>query len=389
MLEVIFTKNEIFKLTEEQRMLREMVAEFTEKEIEPQAAEHHKSGEFNRELFQKLAELGYLGANIDKNYGGAFIDPVSSVIIHEEMAKSDPAFTLSYLAHNVLFAHNLDSNGSHEQKQKYLEKVVSGEWLAGIAMTEDHAGSDFLSQKTTAVRDWDYWILNGTKQFITNFDGDVFLVYAKTGEGRNDFSLFIVESGYEGFSIGKKLDKDGMRASPTGELIFANCKVPLENLVEKENGAIAGMFRNLEMERVTLAAISYGIALRTFQIMKDYAIERKTFGKKIYQHGQIEKFIGESYSEILHGRLGLYHVTSKINPNENNAIWANSVKLYAADLGVEVTSKAMQVLGAWGYMTESKIPRFYSDAPLLKIGGGTDEMMHRGITRDLVRGKKQ
>ena len=273
-----FRNFDLFNPTEEHRALRQMVRSFVEKKVDPQALEFNRKEQFNVPLFRELGGLGLLGITASPDYGGSGMDALAAVIVHEELAASDPAFCLSFLAHSMLFVNNVNQNCSHEQKQRFLPGACDGSLVCGMGMSEPGAGTDVLGMATTAVKssDGSHYILNGTKMWITNGTidgtdtGDVFLVYAKTGPGRSpgDMSAFLVEKGMPGFSLGSKItDKCGMRASNTAELVLDNVQVPVENLVAKEGGAGLCMMRNLEIERIVLAAMSLGIARRSIEVM--------------------------------------------------------------------------------------------------------------------------
>ncbi len=283
--------------------------------MEPQAFEYNKSEKFNMPLFQKLGDLGVLGLSISEEYGGAGLDAASVVIAHEELSYSDPAFCLSYLAHSILFGNNLHVNGSEEQKLQWLPSVCDGTTIGGMCMSEPGAGTDVLGMSTVAKYDagLDSYILNGTKMWITNGvvereggqqPGDIFLVYAKTGPSRQDITQFVVERGMKGFSVGQKItDKCGMRASMTAELVFQDVILPKStHVVGQVNGALLCMMRNLEIERIALAAMSLGIAKRCIDEMVRYSSERKAFGKELHQFGQIQNFLAASYAEFMAGK---------------------------------------------------------------------------------------
>jgi isovaleryl-CoA dehydrogenase len=269
---------DLFNPTDEHSQLRKMLRSFVEAEVDPQALEFNRKEKFNVPLFRKLGEIGILGVTADVEYGGSGMDATAAVIVHEELAASDPAFCLSYLAHSMLFVNNVNQNASHEQKLKLLPGACDGTKICGMGMSEPGAGTDVLGMSSTAVKsaDGSYFTINGTKMWITNGTidgtdtGDAFLLYAKTGSGRspNDLSAFIIEKGMEGFSLGSKIeDKCGMRASNTAELVLSDVKVPVANLVGKIGGAGLCMMRNLEIERITLAAMSLGIARRSIEVM--------------------------------------------------------------------------------------------------------------------------
>jgi isovaleryl-CoA dehydrogenase len=382
-------KTDLFNPTDSHRSLRESVAKFAEREMDTQAMEHDEKETFNHGLFRRLgSELGIFGITIPEEDGGHGLDAVASVIVHEEMSRFDPAFTLSYLAHEVLFVNNFYYACSPEQRRRYLSKVLSGEWVAGMGMTEPGAGTDVLGMSTTATKKGNKYILNGTKQYITNGSiGSVFLVYAKLNSPNNrKTTAFLVESGFPGFGVGKKEEKMGMRGSPTTQLIFEDCEVPEENLVGLEDAALTHMMRNLEIERVTLAAQSLGIARRCIDIMCDYSIRyREAFGKKLIEFGQIQRMIAESYADLAAARALVYQVASEISPENRNSLGAASAKLVATMMGERVSRNAIQVLGGYGYCREYPVERLHRDAILLSIGGGTNEAMQKNIASDLKR----
>ncbi len=379
----------LFNPTQSHRELREMVSKFSKAYLDEQAKEHDEKEIFNKDLFHRLGkELNLFGVTVPEVDGGLGLDATASVIIHEEMSQYDPAFTLSYLAHEVLFVNNFYYSSSPEQRKRYLAKVISGEWIGGMAMTEPNAGSDVLGMTTIAVKKGDKYILNGTKQYITNGSvGNIFLVYAKMNNKDNKkITAFLVESSFKGFSVGKKEEKMGMRASPTTQLIFEDMEVPEENLLGKENEATIHMMRNLEIERVTLAAQSIGIAKRCVDIMCDYSIRhREAFGKKIVEFGQIQQMIAESYVDLSQARALVYYVASGVHPEIRNSLGAASAKLAATRMAESVSRKAIQVLGGYGYCREYPVERLHRDAILLSIGGGTNEIMQKNIISDLKK----
>jgi isovaleryl-CoA dehydrogenase len=354
-----------------------------------QATEHDEKETFNLPLFKRLgSELGLFGITIPEEAGGHGLDPLASVIVHEEMSRFDPAFTLSYLAHEVLFVNNFYYSSNEEQQSRYLSKVLSAEWIGGMGMTEPGAGTDVLGMSTVAKKVGNKYILNGTKQYITNGStSSVFVVYAKLDSINNrKTTAFIVESSYKGFSVGKKEEKMGMRGSPTTQLIFEDCEVPESNLLGVEDGALTHMMRNLEIERVTLAAQSLGIARRCIDIMCDYSMRyREAFGKKLSEFGQIQRMIAESYADLAAARALVYQVASEIHPENRSSLGAASAKLVATQMGERVSRNAIQVLGGYGYCREYPVERLHRDSILLSIGGGTNEAMQKNIVSDLRR----
>lgn len=373
----------LFNPTEEHAMLREMVANFAKREVDPQAAEHDVKGELNVELFRKLGDLGLLGITVPEEGGGAGMDAVAAVIVHHELSKYDPGFTLAYLAHSMLFVNNFYNCSNEEQRARYMPKVLSGEWVAGMGMTEPGAGTDVLAMTTTAVLDGDHYVLNGTKTYITNgCEGFCFQVYAKLN-GR--VTAFVVDRDCPGFSTSQHIDKLGMRGSTMSELIFEDCRVPVENLLGLEGDGVGHMMRNLEIERLALAAQSVGIAERCVEIMVHHANDRKAFGRSIHEFGQIQRYIGEGYAATEAAKALVYNVARDIGPNRRNRIGSDAVKLFAAPVGKMVADYAMQVMGGSGYCREYPVERLWRDAKLLEIGGGTLEAHQKNLTKDLTR----
>lgn len=382
--------------TETHKMLRDTLKSFVETEVEPQAHEYDRHEKFNLPLFKKLGDLGLLGITVPEAYGGADLDATAVCIVHEELSASDPGFCLAYLAHTLLCVNNLAVNGSESQKQKYLPKLSSGEFVGSMAMSEPDYGTDVLGMKTTATKKDNKYILNGRKMWITNgaIDDnktacDMVWVYAKTGEknGKALISTFIVEKGDKGFYVGQKImDKLGMRGSNTAELVFENCEIPADRLVGAEGDSMHHMMRNLEIERVGLAAMSLGIAKRSIQIMNKYATEREAFGKPLNSFGQIQKYIADSYAEYKAASCYVYDTARRLDlTKEGNRLDSDGVKLVATTMGKNVADRAIQVLGGYGYVGEYIVERLWRDAKLLEIGGGTLEAHQKNITRDLSK----
>ncbi|HEY3594128.1 MAG TPA: acyl-CoA dehydrogenase family protein [Polyangiaceae bacterium] len=368
--------------TEEHGLLRQTVRDFTQAAIEPQADEHDRSGVFNRELFVECGKLGLLGITVSADDGGAGMDAVAAVIAHHEMSRSDPGFTLAYLAHSMLFVNNFYYTSIAEQRHRYLSRVISGEWLGAMGMTEPGGGTDVIGMRTTARRERGGYVLNGRKALITNApDADIFLIYAKL-DGR--ITSFVLERSFHVLKTGTPTHKMGMRASTMGEVVMDDCFVPAENLLGGEGQGVVHMMRNLEIERITLAAMSLGIADRCLEIMVTYARERTAFGRPIAEFGQIQRYIGESYAGTEAARALVYSVARTIRHDRKNRLGSDAAKLFAAPVGKAVADNAMQVLGGWGYCDEFKVERFLRDAKLLEIGGGTLESHQKNITRDLV-----
>ena len=392
-----FTMQQLWNPTTEHRALRESIRTFVHQKVEPQAEQYNKTETFNIDLFRKLGTstndgLGILGLSIDEEYGGTNMDATAVALVHEELSYSDPAFCLSYLAHAILLGHNLFMNGSPAQKEMYLPNICSGATIGGMGMSEPNAGTDVLGMQTKAIPDTNGWTLNGTKMWITNgtldgtATGDLFLVYARTGTGKLDITQFLVTKDMPGFTLGQKIeDKLGMRASMTAELVFNNVFIPHDNVVGNVNQASICMMRNLEIERVALAAMAIGIARRCLDDMIVYASNRTAFGaRNLMDFGQIQRMIAESYAEYMAGRSYVYTTANALQLHTTgNTLDADGTKLFCATMAKNIADRAIQVLGGNGYIGAYKVERFWRDAKLLEIGGGTNESHHKNIIRDL------
>jgi isovaleryl-CoA dehydrogenase len=326
------------------------------------------------------------------------MDATSVVIVNEEISYSDPGFCLAFLAHDQLFVNNLAHSGSDEQKARILPKVCSGEWIGCLGMSEADHGTDVLGMQTSAVpRDDGSWVVNGRKMWITNGsiddDGtpaDVVWLYARTGtddRGRAELTTFLVERGMPGYSAGQKIhDKLGMRASTTSELLFEDCVVPAENAVGQPGESMIHLMRNLEHERLGLAAMSVGIARRCLAAMNAYASEREAFGRQIRDFGQIQRHIGESWAEYRAMRAYVYDTARQLDLSEaGHRLDSDGVKLFATTAAKGIADRAIQVMGGYGYVGEYVVERMWRDAKLLEIGGGTLESHQKNITKDLSR----
>eukprot|EP01061_Rhynchopus_euleeides_P034739 TRINITY_DN58625_c0_g1_i1.p1 TRINITY_DN58625_c0_g1~~TRINITY_DN58625_c0_g1_i1.p1 ORF type:complete len:417 (+),score=201.94 TRINITY_DN58625_c0_g1_i1:163-1251(+) len=360
-----------------------MVARFAKEKVDPQARAADVSGDFNVDLFRELSQLGVNGVTIPAEYGGVGMDATAAVIVHHELCKYDAGFTLAYLAHAMLFVNNFFHAANEKQREKYLEKVISGEWIGSMGMSEPSAGTDVLGMSSTAVRQGDYYVLNGGKTWITNAThSDVFIVYAKVDGA---VTAFLLERGMEGFTNGPKIDKCGMRGSTMCELQFIDVKVPVENRLGEEGGGVMCMMRNLEIERLTLAAMSVGIAERCCEVMFDWSRDRKAFGKPIGQFGQIQKYVTESFAQTEAAKALTYAVARSVNPNSQNRLGTDAAKLFATPVGKNVADASIQVLGGMGYSRDMPVERLWRDAKLLEIGGGTLESHHKNIMKDLSK----
>jgi isovaleryl-CoA dehydrogenase len=370
--------------TDEHALLRQTVRQFVQNRVEPQAMEHDQSATFNTRLVRELGDLGLIGVTIPDSDGGAGMDATASVIVHDELAYADPGFALGYLAHALLFVNNFYWAANPAQRKRYLPGVLSGDVIGAMGMTEPAVGTDVLGMQTVAQSDGNGgYVLNGRKTFITNGpEANVFLVYAKLADR---ITTFVVERAFAGFSTGPKIPKLGMRASTMSELIFEDCRVPAENLLGREGGGITNMMRNLEIERIGLAAMSLGIARRCLDTMVTYATERRSFGKPLTDHGQIQRYIGDSYAKVEAIRALVYNVAATVGPTSRSRLGTDAAKLFAATAAKEVADAAVQVLGGYGYCTEYRVEQFLRDSKLIEIGGGTLEAHQKNITRDLTQ----
>ncbi len=387
-------KYDLFQGTEEHQLLRQTMVSFVKDEIEGQALQNDREELFNLKLFKKMGSLGLLGLTVDPAFGGAGMDTLSSVIVHEELSSSDPGFCLAYLAHTMLCAHNISINANEEQKKRWLPKLCSGEWVGAMAMSEAEAGTDVFGMKSRFVEKDNHFILNGRKMWITNgtldennTPADCVLLY--TQSSKKEISTFLIEKSFEGYHVGQKIkDKTGMRASNTAELVFNDCKIPKENLIGKEGDSLTHMMRNLEIERLSLAAMGLGIAKRCLREMNRYANERESFGKKIRNFGQIQKYLSESYAEYMACRTYVYNTARTMKLDQfGQRLNSDAVKLASAQMAKKVADRAIQVLGGYGYVGEYHVERLWRDAKLLEIGGGTNEALEKNITKEMEEKK--
>ena len=382
---------DLFAPSPEHALLAETLREFVKREVEPQAAAHDRGECFNHALFRRAGELGLLGVTLPEEYGGAGLDAVAAVQVCESLSTADPGFALSVLAHSILFAQNLSVNGNDLQKKSLLPGAATGALIGGLCMTEPEVGTDVLALRTRARRDGDEYVIDGTKTFITNGGvddrtlGDAFIVYARTEDSK--VSAFLVEKGAPGFRLGQKWkDKLGMRASFTAELVFDGVRVPVTGRLGQEGEGARHMMRNLEIERLTLAAMSVGIAQRCVEVMIGHANQRKSFGQPLREHGQIQRYVAESFAEYRAARTFVYDVARRMDLHATGQrVDADAAKLFAAQAGKRAADAAIQVLGGYGYMGEYVVERLWRDAKLLEIGGGTLEAHHKNLMKDLSR----
>lgn len=379
----------VFELTDEQNMLREVIRNFAEKEVASLAYEIDRDERFPIESFKRLTELGVLGITVPVEYGGAGTGYVEMCIVTEELAVVCGSTAAIYADHAVLCIDNIRRNASEAQKEKYLPPLCNGEKIGGLGMTEPSAGSDVMSMKLRAEKKGDGYTLNGSKTFVTNGPaGDIFVIYAKTEPDKRarGVSAFIIEKEFPGFSRGKKFEKMGWRGSPTGELIFEDCKVPKENLLGEKNKGAHVLMSGLNTERVGLGAMSLGLARGAYECALKYAKERVQFDKPIAAFQLIQAKLADMAMEIELSRLITYEgaAMADMGLHEEMNLIASYAKLYTSEVAMRVTTEAVQILGGYGYMKDFPVERMMRDAKLQTIGGGTSEIQRIIIAREIL-----
>ena len=383
----------LFDPSDTHRSLRDMVRRFAEAEVAPGAAERDRAERFDRGLIERLGALGLLGITAPEDRGGAGLDATAAVIVHEELGWADAGMALAYLSHAILFVNGL-ARSTPSGGEATLAAALTGSRIGAVAMSEPGAGTDLLGMRTRAVADGDDFVIDGTKLWITNGhlgDGqpaDAVLVYAKTREqGPRALSCFLVEAGTPGYALARPVtDKLGTRAAPCAELQFNACRLTRAHLLGAEGAGLIQIFRTLEIERITLAAIALGIAARAFEIMNAYASDRHAEGRPIREFGQIQTHIAESYAALMAARAHVYAAAAEIDLDRPGpGLGADSAKLTAAHTATDIADRAIQVLGGNGYIADYTVERLWRDARLLGIGGGTNEALQKNLTRNLVR----
>ena len=375
-----------FDLGENADMIRETTRRFATDKIAPLAKKVDAEDWFPRdELWTSMGELGLHGITVSEEYGGLGLGYLEHVIACEEIARASGAVGLSYGAHTNLCINQIVRWGSAEQKTKYLPKLVSGEHLGSLAMSEASAGSDVVSMKLKADAASGGYVLNGTKFWITNATyADTLVVYAKTGEGSRGITAFIIEKDMAGFAIGQKIDKMGMRGSPTAELVFNDCFVPEANIMGPVNGGVGVLMSGLDFERAVLAGIPLGIMQACLDVVLPYVRERKQFGKAIGEFQLMQAKIADMYVALNSSRAYVYAVARACDTGRMARFDAAAALLLASESTVKVASEAIQALGGAGYTKDWPVERFYRDAKLLDIGAGTNEIRRMLIGRELI-----
>ena len=377
-----------FDKNENQKMIAQMVRDFTEKEIKPYFMDWDESQEFPVQVFKKLGELGLMGVFVPETYGGSGFSYFEYITVIEEIAKVCGSVGLSVAAHNSLCTGHIYYHGSEDQKKKYLPKLASAEWIGAWGLTETGTGSDSGRMNTTAVLDGDYWVLNGSKNFITHGkSGNVAVVMARTGEKGepNNSSAFIVEMGTPGFSAGKKENKLGMRASETCELIFDNCRIPKENIIGEVGQGFKQAMQVLDGGRISIGALSLGIAKGAYEAAVQYAKEREQFGQSISKFQAIGFKLADMATEIEAAELLLYQAAFLKNNKRPMTKESAIAKYYASEVACKVANEAVQIFGGYGYTKDFPVEKFYRDAKLCTIGEGTSEIQKLVISREILK----
>jgi isovaleryl-CoA dehydrogenase len=371
---------------EELDLLRDTVRDFATDRIAPRAAEIDASNEFPADLWPELGELGLLGITVEENYGGSELGYLAHVIAMEEISRASASVGLSYGAHSNLCVNQLRRWGNDEQKQKYLPKLVSGEYLGALAMSEAGAGSDVMGMRTTAVRDGDHYVLNGSKMWITNAPrADLMIVYAKTNPdaGSHGVSAFLIESGTPGYSTPQKLDKLGMRGSDTSEVLLENCRIPASSILAEEGKGAAILMSGLDYERVVLAGGSLGIMAACMDMVMPYIHDRKQFGQAIGEFQLMQGKVADMYTALNSCRAYVYAVAKACDRSQTTRFDAAGCILVAAEKATWMAGEAIQALGGNGYINEYPAGRLWRDAKLYEIGAGTSEIRRMLIGREL------
>jgi alkylation response protein AidB-like acyl-CoA dehydrogenase len=376
-----------FALSEEQELLRRTVADFAAQEIAPGAAAWDRTGRFPTDLIPKLAALGLLGIYIPQAYGGVELDALSGAILIEEIARADAAIALSLAAHNALCASHILNFGNEAQRQNYLPALASGAKLGAWALTEPHGGSDAAALQSRAARDGKTWILNGTKQFITNgSSAGIYVIMAATepAQRKSGISAFIAEAGMPGLRIGRIEDKLGMRASETAALYMEDLRIPDENLLGRLHGAFSDVLQVLESGRVGIAALAVGIARAALEESLQYACERRQFGKSLADFEAIQWMLADMATETEAARLLTWRAARLKDLGRPFLINASQAKLYAAEVAMRAATKAVQIHGGYGYIKDYPVERYFRDAKLCEIGEGTSEIQRIIIAKQLL-----
>jgi alkylation response protein AidB-like acyl-CoA dehydrogenase len=380
-----------FGYTQEQEQLRKTIRKFTEAEIKPHVMEWDETQEFPTEVFRELGQMGVLGAVFPEELGGSGYSYVDYSIVVEELARVDPSIALSAAAHVSLCANHIFVAGSDEQRERYIPKLASGEWLGSWALTEPESGSDASGTRTRAIRDGECWVIDGSKTFTTNGHyADVCVVMAVTDRSASShgISAFIVEKGTPGFRPGRKENKLGMRCSPTSEMIFTGCRVPASQLCGKQGEGFVDSLRILDGGRISIAALSVGIAQGAYEAALHYSKQRKQFGRFISEFQAVQNKLADMATEIDAARLLTLRAAWLKDQGASVNKESSMAKLYASEAAVRATNEAVQIHGGYGFIKDYPVEKFYRDVKLCTIGEGTSEIQRMVIARQLLKSEQ-
>lgn len=378
-----------FSKSENQEMIAKMVRDFTEKEIRPNVMEWDESQTFPRDVFRKMGELGLMGVLVPEAYGGSGLGYNEYISVIEEVAQVCGSVGLSLAAHNSLCTNHILEFGDETQKQTYLPKLASGEWIGAWGLTEANTGSDALRMKCAAVRDGDHWVINGTKNWITHgISGDVAVVLVRTGEllDSKGITAFVIERGTPGFSGGKKENKLGMRASETAELIFDNCRVHHGQVLGKVGDGFVQAMKILDGGRISIGALALGIAKGALKASIAYSKQREQFGQPISNFQAIAFKLADMATEIEAAEALLYQAAYLKNNKKKVTLESAMAKYYASEVAVRTATEAVQIFGGYGYTKDFPVEKFYRDSKLCTIGEGTSEIQKLVISREILKG---
>ncbi len=382
-----------FDLGEDVAMLRDSLQQFVAAEITPRAGQIDKTDQFPMDLWRKMGDMGILGVTVSEEYGGAGLGYLAHIVAMEEISRGSASVGLSYGAHSNLCVNQIFRNGTEEQKRKYLPKLISGEYIGALAMSEPNAGSDVVSMKTRAEFKGDRWVLNGSKMWITNGpDADVMVIYAKNDleAGPRGMTAFLVEKHFKGFSVAQKLDKLGMRGSHTGELVFQDCEVPAENVLGGLGKGVNVLMSGLDFERAVLSGGPLGIMSACMDVVIPYVHDRKQFGQPIGEFQLMQGKLADMYSTMMATRAYVYEVGKQCDLSRDGKVDVRSLRkdaagaiLFSAEKATWMAGEAIQCLGGNGYINEYSPGRLWRDAKLYEIGAGTSEIRRMLIGREL------
>lgn len=378
-----------FELTEEQLAVREAAREFAQKELKPGVIERDSKMQYPKEQVHMMAELGFMGMMVSPQYGGGGMDTLSYVLAMEELSKVDASCSVIMSVNNSLVCWGIETFGTEEQKAKYLPRLAAGEWIGAFCLSEPEAGSDATSQRTTAIDMGDHYLLNGTKNWITNGGtSSLHLVMAQSDpdKGHHGINCLIVETDWDGVSIGAKEDKMGIRASDTHTIMYNDVKVPKENRIGEDGFGFKFAMKTLSGGRIGIAAQALGIAAGAYELAVDYAKEREAFGKPIHKHQAIAFKLADMATEIEAARLLVYRAAWMKDHGLNYDTASAMAKLYASEVAMKQTVEAVQVHGGYGYVKEYHVERLMRDAKITQIYEGTSEIQRLVVSRDILQG---